>query len=210
MEKNLDILEIFQIKEPESIKYFAEYDPVTGEMKRVGPEHAFSQAENKIEIDEETALGILKGEIKFNNCFVDIIENKFYFTENKSIVKIDDLLYRISEEKYADHDNPHIFLTLDKNSKTVKIEMSELYHGTKKWPKKYTNIAKRRVHWTGETKINFLITAYNDPTIMYESFNVSVNDLIDKAVTIKLKFIDVDNFSIFTRRIFKNYSIKIK
>jgi len=210
MEKGLDILNMFSSAKPIKIKYFAEYNSETGEIIKVGPEHAFTGVDRKIEIEEDFAISILKGETRFNKCYVDIVNNQLLLTEDKNVVGIDDLLHRIVDEKWADHDDPYIFLTYNKKNKSIKIEMTEKYYGTKKWPKKYDNFTKRRVHWAGESIMNFIVTEYNDPTIIFGTFSVSANDLVDKSVTIQLEDFDKEDFSIFTRRIFKNYSIKIK
>jgi len=210
MEETIDILKVFNLTTPATIEYYAEYDISTGSVTRVGPKHALQTAEHKILIEEETAIGILNGAIKIGSCFVDTIENKFFLSEIKSAVKIDDLLHRIVESKWANFEYADVFLTYNKKNKSVKIELSEEFYGTKKIPKKFHPLNKRRVHWNGDTLMNFHVTAYNDPTILYEIFSVSVNELIENSMIVNLNDTPPDDFSIFTRRIFKNYSILIK
>jgi hypothetical protein len=84
------------------------------------------------------------------------------------------------------------------------VELTEEFYGTKKVPKKYHPISKRKVIWSGETAMSFLITDYNDPNILYKMVSLTVSDLVEK----KKIFQDIelpDRFSIYTRRIFKNY-----
>lgn len=210
MEESLDIFKIFNISEPPTTKYYAEYDPVTGNILKVGPEHALSLCQHTIAIEEEIALSIIKGEIFLSNCGVDIIENKFILFEKRNVVKIDDLLHRIIDIKYSNDDRPYIFLTYNKKNNSIKVEMTELYLGTKKWPKKYKKVEPKKVHWDGDTKLNFLVTAYNDPTILYETFSLSINDLVENSVTVKLSSKIENEFSVFTRRIFKSYAMTTK
>ena len=52
--------------------------------------------------------------------------------------------------------------------------------------------------------MSFLITDYNDPNILYKMVSLTVSDLVEK----KKIFKDIelpDRFSVYTRRIFKNY-----
>ena len=207
MEQSLDILKSLK---QNTIKYFAEYDDITGNILKVGPSHAFLKSKYKVEVESDIALGILKGEIKFDNCYVDVINQKFVFNEERYTVKIDDLLHRITEEKYANHDNPHIFLTYTRKTGILTVQMTEVFYGTKKWPSAYKNEIKRKVHWSGDTVMNFLITAYNDPTILYDTFSIPVNELVGKTYKHKFELLQDKNFSIFTRRILPNYSILIK
>lgn len=205
MEENLDILKLFKVDKP-VVKYYAKYDTETGEVIMVGPSHAFTKTDKKISIDETVAIGILSGDINLNSCYVDVIDRRFIYNQTRDAVKIDDLLHRIVDKEWADHDNPHIFLTYHEKNNTITVEMTEKYFGTKKWPSKYKNIKKERIDWTGDNLLNFLITDYNDPNILFETFSVPISSLIDGSMTIELKHLRSKPFSIFTRRVFKNYS----
>ena len=56
--------------------------------------------------------------------------------------------------------------------------------------------------------MDFLITDYNDPNLIFQMFSVKLNELVDHNVTIKN--IEYDRFSVYTRRLFKNYLIEYK
>jgi hypothetical protein len=56
--------------------------------------------------------------------------------------------------------------------------------------------------------MNFLITDYNDPNVLYEMISVKINELIGKSKT--FENIDYDKFSVYTRRLFKNCVIENK
>ncbi len=207
MEEKLDIKNYFEFSEPREIKYFVEYDPISGAIIKVGPDHAFENVHYKIEIDKEIALDMILGKITISSYQVDLLKNKFILSENKSVIKIDDILHRVTEDKWATYDYPDLFLTYVKKDNSIKLEMSEKFFGTKKIPKKFHPFGKKRIHWNGETTMIFHITSYNDPTIVYEFFKISVDDLFEKSHTVILKNKIDEDFSIFTRRIFENYGL---
>lgn len=207
MEENLNIANFFQLNTAKEITYFVEYDPITGSIIKVGPDHAFNDVHYKLEIDKDTALGMIQGKIVVSSYHVDTLKNQCILSQNKNVIKIDDILHRITEDKWASYDYPDIFLTYYKNNNSIKLEMSEKFYGTKKIPKKFHPFSKRRIHWDGDTSMTFHVTEYNDPTIVYEFFTISLNDLFEKSHTVILKNEVNEDFSIFTRRIFENYGL---
>ena len=63
--------------------------------------------------------------------------------------------------------------------------------------------------WNGETELDFTITDYNDPNIVTDNFSVKINDLIGEKI--ELKELNINRFfSVYTRRLFKNYMIEEK
>jgi hypothetical protein len=194
---------IKNIQLPE-LTYSATFNPTTGAVISVGPSHAFVNEQHKISLDKETAEQIIEGTIKINSCFIDITDGKLEIAEIQSVYKIDDVLHRIIEKKWADIIRPEIYVSYNKVKKILTVELTEEYFGTKKVPKKYHPISKRKVIWSGETAMNFLITDYNDPNILYKMVSLTVSDLVEKKKT--FQDIDLpDRFSVYTRRIFKNY-----
>lgn len=206
MEEIIDIEEyINKITQTLSeLTYSATFDPKTGAVISVGPTHFFANEEHKIPLDKETAEQIIEGKIKVTSCFVDITDGKLEIAEIQSVYKIDDVLHRIIEKKWSDITKPEIFLSYNRTKKTLTVELTEEFFGTKKVPKKYHPISKRKVIWSGETAMSFLITDYNDPNILYKMVSLTVSDLVGK----KKIFKDIElpeRFSVYTRRIFKNY-----
>ena len=205
MEKIIDFDEWLASYKPPVISYVAVYDEMTGAVKSVGPSHAFEKEKSKIEIDQETALAIISSEIKIHHCFVDLDSNKLEIGEIKNVFKIDDVLHRIISKEYFEGDKIDVFLTFSSKNKTLKVQLSEDLGGTKKVSK---SPKKRAIFWDGDTEMKFLITEYNDPNLIYEMFSVKLNELIGKTKTIK--DVNYDNFSVYTRRLFKNYVIEYK
>ncbi len=205
MEKIIDFDDWFLDYIPPPIEFVAVFDPDTGSVISVGPSHAFVDEKYKVPIDQELAESIINAEIKINSCVVDINSNTIEVAEIKNVYKIDDVLHRIISTEYANIKNPDIYLTHDSKKKTLKIELSEEYGGTKK-PK--IGFKKRNIVWDGDTEMQFFITDYNDPNLLFRIIPVKINDLIGKAnVT---SDIDYKKFSVYTRRLFKNYVINHK
>jgi hypothetical protein len=208
MEKIIDFDNWLAEYVPLEITYVAVFDPSTGSVISVGPSHAFENEKNKISIDQETAESIIEGKIKINSCVIDLSANTLEIAEIKHIFKIDDVLHRIVDKKWSTLEKPELYLTYNSTKKFLKIELSEEIGGTKKIPKKFYPIHKKKIIWDGDTKMNFLITDYNDPNLLFEMISVKINDLIGKSKI--FKELEYENFSIYTRRIFKNCVIEHK
>lgn len=190
------------------LKYKAEYSVDTGALLAVGPDHYFKDKENVIDIDQETAELIMEGKIKIHSCFVDLLNNELDITETKSIFKIDNVLHRIIEKKWSTIDRPDVYVSYNSKKKNIKFELSEEFGGTKKLAKKFQPVKKRRINWNGETEMNFMITDYNDPNLLFDMISFKINDIVGKSIIVDIEI--PKKFSVYTRRIFKNYVFEIK
>lgn len=188
----------------EAVEYVAVFNPNTGAVKSVGPLHAFETEQNKISIDSEIAQSIINAEINIHNCVVDIHTNTMEIAEIKSINKIDDLLHRIISVKYSKSVNPEVYLEYHLENKTLTIELSKEFGGTKA----VSSSKHRKCIWDGDTEMIFYITDYNDPNLTFDKVSVSINDLIGKSKI--FTNLDYQNFSVYTKRLFKNYVIEYK
>ena len=187
------------------VKFVAVFNPDTGAVVSVGPSHAFKDQKHKISIDKELAESIINAEIKINNCIVDINSNTLEVAEIKNTYKIDDVLHRIISKKDSEIKNPDIYIKYDSKLHTFKIEMSSEFRGTRK---ARAGIKKRNIVWDGDTKMQFFITEYNDPNLLFESVSVTINDLTGNHKLIT--GFNYPKFSVYTRRLFKNYVIEYK
>ena len=190
---------------PAPTVYVAVFDPITGKVISIGPEFAFPKEINKVVVDSNLAESIINAEIQIENCMIDISSGNLEIAELKTLIKLDDVLHRIISTEYSAVTKPDVYLTYTERTKTLKIQLSQELGGTKK---SKTEEKRRNFVWDGSTEMNFLITAYNDPNILYQTHVITINDLIGKTVTIKN--IDFDHFSVYTRRLFKNYVIEYK
>jgi len=204
MEKITDFDQWVMEYVPPKVEYVAVYDPNTGIVSSVGPSHAFVDEKYKVPVDHELAESIINAEVKISSCVVNINSHTIEVAEVKNVYKIDDVLHRIISKEYSDSKSPEVYLTHNLEKKTLRIELSEEFGGTRK-PE--IAVKKRKVVWDGDTEMHFLITDYNDPNLLFETISVKINELAGKAKTIKFNH---SKFSVYTRRLFKNYVIEYK
>jgi hypothetical protein len=195
----------FPAFEPKEIKYVAVFDKESGAVISVGPENSFTNIENKIFVDRDFVDGIVDCKINIHNCFIDFYDLKLEIKEVKNLFKIDDVLHRIPESRFAEFDDADIYVTYDVKISKLKFELTERFHGTK--PLKDGTVKKQKMVWSGDTSMDFYITAYNDPHQLISTLKLTLDDLIGKSFELDLKL--PENFSIFTRRLFKNYIMDI-
>ena len=187
------------------VKFVAVFDPHTGSVISVGPSHAFTDQKHKISVDKDLAESIINAEIKIDNCVVDVNSNTLEVAEIKSVYKIDDVLHRVIDKKDSEIKKPDIYIKYDSKLATLKIEMSTEFGGTRK---SRSGMKKRSIVWDGDTEMQFFITEYNDPNLLFEVVTVTINDLIGKHKLIT--DFNYSKFSVYTRRLFKNYVIEYR
>jgi hypothetical protein len=179
---------------PPEIKYYAMFDATTGEVTGLYPSTALPDTESVVPIDIETAYLINEGKIGLHSCFVDVVSGTFEIAEVKRLTKIDDVLHRIIDKRYASPSIPDVLVVQDDNSLIFSI--SEKYK-------------KRKIHWAEGTEMSFLVTEYNDPNIVRHTIKFTINDLISKEQHFK----DLDlnkKFSVYTKRLFPVYLFEKK
>jgi len=187
------------------VKFVAVFNPDTGAVISVGPSHAFKDQKHKISVNKELAESIINAEIKIDHYVVDMNSNTLEVAEIKSVYKIDDVLHRIMSKKDSEIKKPDIYIKYDSKLAILKIEMSTEFGGTRKTR---VGIKKRNIVWDGDTEMQFFITEYNDPNLLFEVVTVTINDLIGKHKLIT--DFNYSKFSVYTRRLFKNYVIEYR
>jgi len=108
-------------------------------------------------------------------------------------------------KKDSEIKKPDIYIKYDSKLAVLKIEMSTEFGGTRKTR---AGIKKRNFVWAGDTEMQFFITEYNDPNLLFEVVTVTINDLIGKYKLIT--DFNYPKFSVYTRRLFKNYVIEYR
>lgn len=162
-------------------------------------------AEGKISIDKELAVEIYEGRKTLNNFMINL--ETLEIVETKNISKLDDVLHRIIDKQWTDIEKSDIYITHDAGKKTMKFELTEEYSGTKKIDQRYLPVIHRQILWDGDTVLDFFVTDYNDPNVLYKIISFKISDMIEKSKIIR----DVEvpgKFSVYTRRILKNYMIE--
>ena len=185
-------------------KYRVTYNPETGTILGLGPDHAVKDGELSVPVDSDLAEQIFAGELQLHTCHVDLKEHKFVVSEEKQVFTVDEFLHRIPDKKYSVIEDVDCYITYVAKKKTIKIQLSKSLGGTKsnKQNKKIKN------NWIEHDLVLFL-TDYNDPNIFYEIIKTPIKELIGNTVVVPNITVP-ERFSIFTRRIFKNYVVEYK
>jgi hypothetical protein len=187
-----DFLEWMQTIPQQEIKYYAVFDPASGNVLGIYPGHSCPDTASKIEVDEEISQSVLEGKTLLSSYVVDTEENSLEIIENKSLSKIDDVLHRIIDLSWSNVDDPDITIHAFKETKKLKIELSEKFYKS------------RKIYWDGSTEMLFLITDYNDPNGLHDTVSITIDKLFEsKQLEFDVEF--PEDFSVYTRRIFKKY-----
>lgn len=197
---------LFEPIEIPETKYVAVFDLDTGKVLGVGPEVAYAEKENKIEIDAQLAESIITNEISIHDCFIDFYDFKLEIKQVKSLYKIDDVLHRVSLKDFLEDRDADIFVVYNRDEKIFKIELTERFHGSRPVIDR-SNLKKQRMEWRGNVIMTFYLTSYNDPNILYEKIDIRISDLLKDSYKKKIDL--PENFSVFTRRLFKKYILEI-
>jgi hypothetical protein len=190
MEELIQLDDFSDIVIPKTV-FVALYEEDTGKVISVGPDLSFKDKKNKILVDEETALSIIKGDVSIGNCFVDPDTNKLEIVENKTFLKIDDILHRVPDSRFTE---------LERIDVLIKHNLNSLEFNLVCKPEKISS-----------SELSFLLTDYNDPNVLYQRINISKQSLINGPVLVNIED-DVTDFSIFTKRIigtYLNYLIEV-
>lgn len=204
MEAALNNLQLWLASLPiVEVTYYAIFDSKTGQVTGIYPDHAAADIEHKVLIDREIAESVIEGRTTLNSYVVDLTTVNLEFIEVQTLTRIDDVLHRIVDKKWSLTLDTDVFLTYDRQNKTLTFELSIKYNGTRA----VDNVTSKRVHWSGSTEMLFLITTYNDPNGLFYTAAVTIESLIENKKVLTNIELPAD-FSVYTRRIFKNYVIE--
>ena len=179
----------------QEVVYYAVFDSTTGQIIGIYPNHSCPETDYKIHIDDEVALSVMEGKTNLNSYAVDISSGGLEIIETKSLTKMDDVLHRIIDQRWSENIDNDVLLSVDMSNKKLIITLSEKFYQSKK------------IRWNGSTEMLFLITDYNDPNGLYDTVSVTVDQLFkSKSLDFPVDF--PKEFSVYTKRIFKNYIIK--
>lgn len=187
-------------------EYVAVFNPTTGEIISIGPRHAFKSEIHQIPIDREIAELIIEGKIRITSYIVNMQSGILELIETTTAVMIDNLLHRIINKEWSEISNPDIYIIYNSNNHSLQFEMSEELEGTWKLGKEFKPVI-RKILWDSETVMNFLITDYNDPNVLYKLISMTIRDLLSRPTIVEIADLP-PKFSIYTRRIFKNYVVE--
>ena len=191
MEKVIDFDSWLQQYIAPQVEYWAIFEPTTGEVIGIYPDLSAGEKQHKIKIDRDLAEDIHNGIVQMNCCFVDMNSQTVEIVTRPSFVKIDDILHRVIDKKYAlDQKNDIVIQYNELENKIIFVMHSA--------------IKISQFPWVENVEIRFFITAYNDPHDLYQIIVFQLKDLSQNSK----EFIYTgphNRFSIFTKRILKNY-----
>jgi hypothetical protein len=194
MEEIVDFDKWLADYQPAEIKYFAAYNPVEGTVSAIGSEIALAGESNKTLVDTELALKVLEGSLPIHRCYVDLNTKIVNIAEIKSIVKVNDVLHRIIESEYSLISEHDIVVTYEKTSKKFTIRSG-----------KEDSILS---YWSADTPMSYYLTDYNDPNVVHKIVNITISDILSGPVIVDNIEIP-DRFSVYTKRLFRNYVLEI-
>jgi hypothetical protein len=173
------------------VEYWAIFEPTTGEVIGIYPDLSAGEKQHKIKIDRALAEDIHNGIVQMNCCFVDMNSQTIEIITRPSFVKIDDILHRVIDKKYALDQKNDIVIQYNELENKIIFVMHNAFK-VNQFP------------WIETVEIRFFITAYNDPHDLYQIIVFQLKDLSQNSK----EFIYTGphkRFSIFTKRILKNY-----
>lgn len=205
MEEVMDFDEWLASRKEVELVYWAVYDVDSGAVKGIYPGSSADGFENKIAIDTELALSIQEGTTQLSSCFVDLTADVLEISQVKNLTTIDDILHRVVEAVWTKEANNDIFIDYYQRENRLEVSMSAKFQGTR-----HTELAAgRKIHWNTDTEMLILITDYNDPNVVYYMLSLTIAELINQNKVFENINLN-SKFSVYTRRLFKNYVMDIK
>ena len=180
-----------------SLKYYVRYDRESGAVTETFPAHSAVKEKDYLEIDSDLAINLLTGIQSLTSVKVDITKNPAVIVTNNCqdfiVTKIDNVLHRVVDKKWSNITNPDIQIVYDRKAEELIFKI---------------NPSIKEMSWPGEKEMIFLVTGYNDPNELKEMIKFSLDELTAYPQRFKCKL--RTKFSIFTRRLFSNYTLEIK
>jgi len=106
-------------------------------------------------------------------------------------IKNDDVLHRVIDKRWINVTKPDIAIEYNREECLLTFKINPLL---------------KTVEWQGDQDMIFLITEYNDPNVLQEMISFNVNELVKYPQRININL--PNKFSIYTRRLFDNYTFE--
>lgn len=201
----LDFDEWIKNYKPVELKFWAVYDPKDGSIVGVYPDGTANDTTHKILIETSIAQLIQENHILLSSCYVDPVQKEFVILYDKNIVKIDDVLHRIPVKNWSTSNEHDVYIEYYREKKQLVVGLTEKFYGTRKASYDFkTKLDEKQIEG-----FNINLTDYNDPNVLIQILNIKIEDLVGKDKVFTDLYIP-DKFSLYTRRIFKNYILEIK
>lgn len=194
MEETVDFDEWIKTFVPAEPEYYAIYDKDSGAVIGIYPEHSSKNFENRLKVDRELAESIFNGKLNMSSCFVDFNSDTLEIVQVHSLRKIDDILHRVIDKAYSDVSKSDIIVSHIVKDKKLRFELTDFF-------------TRRKIRWSGDTELRFIICSYNDPHKIYQVINLTLDELSSGSKECKLETED-KKFSVFTTRVLKTYTLE--
>jgi hypothetical protein len=196
MEEKLDLAPfdewIKTLEVPEDT-YFFEFDP-DGNVTALHPGLAVDHIVYKIQVDLDIALAIYEQGETLRHYKVDITSGrviKVNLANITGLTKIDNVLHRVVDKKWSKISKPDVSIEYDRTDAVLTFKINPLL---------------KTIEWQGDQDMVFLVTEYNDPNVLQEMISFNVNELVKYPQRININL--PNKFSIYTRRLFDNYTFE--
>jgi hypothetical protein len=194
-------------------KYYVYYDDWTGEIKSITGKYK-QQTYPHIITEDETAAKIMLGILNPKKYVVsDLVEGLKLLpkTDVLAIKKAEDVFTKIPRVKnFIDSDVNVIMYTNDYKME-INLNQDTIYKMTGKRFNKNYNATEQ----TAENKLVFYLIKKNNPNYLLSTITIDVIDIVNNGyklldLTNLQNTLNLEDVDILTRRIFKNYGLKIK
>jgi len=101
------------------------------------------------------------------------------------------VLHRVVDKKWSKISKPDVSIEYNKVDALLTFKINPLL---------------KTIEWQGDRDMVFLITEYNDPNVLQEMISFNVNELVKYPQRININL--PNKFSIYTRRLFDNYTFE--
>jgi hypothetical protein len=196
MEEKLDLAPfdewIKTLEVPEET-YFFEFD-ADGNVIALHPGPAVDHIKNKIQVNLDIALAIYEQGETLRHYKVDVTSGrviKVNLANITGLTKIDNVLHRVVDKKWSKISKPDVSIEYDRTDAVLTFKINPLL---------------KTIEWQGDQDMVFLVTEYNDPNVLQEMISFNVNELVKYPQRININL--PNKFSIYTRRLFDNYTFE--
>jgi len=179
---------------PHDPEYYAIYDPETNIVIGIYPAGSAKDKPYKIKIDSIIAEEINLGKINLSSCVVDPFTTELNILNNSKYQN--ERYFHQIKSNVANLYLPTLNLKYLKDEKKLYFIASDSLREVKE---KFSYI----------TQFYFYITVKNDPDLLYQIIKLNHEEIFSKEFSLDLD-IDIQKYSIFTKKIFKNYYLSIR
>jgi hypothetical protein len=132
--------------------------------------------------------------------------NEYYVKKRNSEVSyvrtLDRFLTEVTEGYEQDHE---LEIIADEKNKAMTFRFTDRVR--KDINESVDDASQATIH--GLKMLKFYVTTKNDPSMLIESFHVPVSGLLGEKEVVMDYTVDIENYSIFTRRVLNRYGYKI-